>query len=75
MGDVRVKFSTEILDALDLGSVPPDSHIDLRDRIVENEAAAGGGTISEALDKGLGVDELPPLTARYFELKVNGPAK
>ncbi len=75
MGDVRVKFSGEILEALGLGSVPPDSHIDLRDRIVENEAAAGGGTISEALDKGLGVDELPPLTARYFELKVHGPTK
>jgi glycosidase len=73
MGDVRVKFSKETLSALDLDTADPKSHINLRDRLVENEAASGGGTIAEALEDGLPVDEMPALTPRYFELAVKPP--
>lgn len=71
MGDVRVKFSKETLNALGLDTADPKSYINLRDRLVENEAAAGGGTIADALGDGLPVDEMPPLTARYYELTMD----
>lgn len=73
MGDIRVRFSKETLKALGLDMADPKSHINLRDRLVENEAAAGGGSIAEALGDGLPVEEMSALTPRYFELTVEPP--
>ena len=70
MDDVRIQLPEATLKALGLASHERSSHLDLRDRIVENEADATGATIAEAAEKGIGLGEIPPLTARYFEIKI-----
>lgn len=75
MSDVRVRVPEATLKALGLASSDRDTHLDLRDRLVENEADATGASIAEAVEKGIGIGEIPPLTARYFEIKVAGPTK
>ena len=74
MSDVRIRLSDSVLKSLGLDSLPRDTHLNLRDRIVENEPAATGATIAEAVDAGIPMDELPPLTAHYYEIAV-GSAK
>jgi glycosidase len=75
MDDVKVRIPEETVKALGLGAMDRNSHLDLIDRIVENEADATGSTVAEAIDPGISVPEIPPLTARYFEIKVNVPLK
>ncbi len=70
MDDVRIQLPEATLKALGLASHERSSHLDLRDRMVENEADATGPTIAEAAEKGIGLGEIPPLTARYFEIKI-----
>lgn len=70
MDGVRIQLPETTLKALGLASQARDTHLDLRDRIVANEPDATGATITEAMDKGIGIGEIPPLTARYFEIKV-----
>ncbi len=73
MGEVRVKFSSETLSMLGLSAFPQRTHLDLRDRLVDDEPAVGGGSIAEAVGDGLPVDEMPALTPRYFELTLEPP--
>jgi glycosidase len=75
MDDVRIRIPEESIRTLGFGESARDSHLDLLDRLVESEADATGSTIAEAVAAGIPIGEIPPLTARYFEVKVSAPKK
>ncbi len=70
MGDVRVRLSDSVVRTLGLDSLPRETHLNLRDRLVDNEPAATGCSIAEAVDPGIPLDELPPLTAQFYEITI-----
>jgi glycosidase len=75
MDNVKVRIPEEATKALGWEGVDRSSHLDLIDRMVENDADATGSTISEAVEGGISIGEIPPLTARYFEIKVSASGK
>ena len=56
--------------ALGLVGQSRETVLELRDRLVTNEADATAAKIGEAMEHGIPVAELLPLTARYFEIKI-----
>ena len=70
LDDVRIRFPEATIRALGLASSDRKTRLGLLDRIVENEADATGSTIATAIDQGIEFGEIPPLTARYFEINI-----
>jgi hypothetical protein len=70
MDDVTVRVPEPAMRALGLTGQSREIVLQLRDRLAGSEAAATAAKIGEATEKGIPVAELPPLTARYFEIKV-----
>ena len=70
MDDVQIRLPEPAMRALGLAGQNRETMLELRDRLVTNEADATAAKMGEAMEQGIPVAELPPLTARYFEIKV-----
>lgn len=65
--DVRIVLPQSAITSLDLAS--QDRHVDfhLVDRLAEKNPVTLRSTIAEAIDRGVSIPEIPPLSAYYFE--------
>ncbi len=70
LDDVRIRIPETTIKALGLASYDRKTRLGLLDRMVKNEADATGSTIANAIDQGIEFGEIPPLTARYFEINI-----
>jgi hypothetical protein len=70
--DARIIFPKSVIKALGLESQAGGSDLQLRDRLAVKEGATASSTIDEASEHGIQIAQIPPLTARYFEIKIGG---
>jgi hypothetical protein len=70
LNEVTIRLPDSVLKDIDLDKLTRETHLNLVDRLVDNEASATGASIAQAADAGIPMDELPALTARYYEIKV-----
>jgi glycosidase len=64
--EVRVRLPETAMRFLDL-DLTGDQPIKLRDRLDSARTAKANSTVQEALDHGISIPEIPPLTPLYFE--------
>jgi hypothetical protein len=71
--DIRIRLPDAAIRALGLAEKDRATQLELLDRLAVRDAAAASATIAEAIDKGISIAEMPPLSACYFEIKAAGP--
>ncbi|HEX7517926.1 MAG TPA: alpha-amylase family glycosyl hydrolase [Chthoniobacterales bacterium] len=65
--EVRVRLPAPALQFLDLSADESDSQLTLTDRLGLEHATKISSTVAEALNAGLPITEIPPLTSFYLE--------
>jgi glycosidase len=68
--EARVKLPEAAMKSIGLDSQKGASELELRDRLGVQDTTTKS-TMTEAAEQGILMPEIPPLTARYFELKVS----
>ncbi|PXA04373.1 hypothetical protein DDZ13_07525 [Coraliomargarita sinensis] len=67
MRNLLVRLTDEAIEALDLGK-KPDGQLLLKDRL--NQSSVITTSVREALNDGIRIGDLPPLSSAYWEIKV-----
>ena len=70
--DIRIILPESVIKSVGLDSQYRNSDLQWVDRLAANEGATAKSTVNEASKHRITIPEIPPLTARYFELKVGG---
>ena len=68
--DVAVLFGKAGVEFLDLNSSDPEAPLIFTDRLTDTEPATATSCISEVSESGVWIGDIPPHTARYFEIKL-----
>jgi hypothetical protein len=69
---IRIILPESVIKSVGLDSQYRNSDLQWVDRLTAKEGATAKSTVAEASTHGIPIPEIPPLTARYFELKVGG---
>jgi glycosidase len=70
--DVRIILPESVIKSVGLDTQPRNSDLRLVDRLAAKEGINATSTVAEAGERGIPIAEIPPLTACYFEVKVEG---
>jgi len=70
--DIRIILPESVIKSVGLDSQYRNSDLQWVDRLTAKEGATAKSTVTQAGKHRITIPEIPPLTARYFELKVDG---
>lgn len=68
--DVSVRVEAKAIEQLDLKIVDPKTPLTLTDRLAVNEPSTATSCASELAATGVWIGDIPPLTARYYEIQL-----